>query len=258
MRAGSESVAGDDVDSFAIGTGTGYDAVYVAAAEAQSEAFREYDNPFNGASIVSFLESGSVKNKVTGPGTGNAGDPNQTIMSSEIQVDVDHMHTDKAVNYTAAPVTTNDLPVHIGNPNQETAADTNGTNLTYKVDEGGTVTYTFQASFSSTGDIEFMDGAPELTLDTSSLHVTIDGAGVVAKDANGAVVKQDLNFSTAGQSHSFTVTLTVPNVADGANIDIKYSSSLQTGHAFGSGAPVDPGTHTNATDFHWNLKVDVN
>ena len=200
--------------------------------------------------MLKLNEEGTVTNQVTGPGSGLFGDPNPGA-SSQIQINVTHDHTDTVTNYTSGPLSTG---TYSASAEQSTGADTNNEDLTYDLSNGGgTVTLTFHASYTESGSSGF-GGVPYLDFESSFLDVSIDIAnGLVATDFNGNVVENEPNF--VSNNLSTPATLTVPNVPNDTDLNIRYTSSLDT--APDSTWPFPPGVSANNTTFDWSMTVDV-
>lgn len=259
LRTGSESQVAKNVDPvgvlFVPGSGVGYDGTYEANAQAASSV-SGFANFGNGQGWTA-SESGSVSASVNGPGTGKPGDPNPLTQTTEIQISVQHTGKDN-VNSTLQGAFNSGGQIH-----EATEADSGdagaGTNhLNYVIGGGGgntTLTLTFQASLSATGQQNKFRVDAELTLQSSFMDVTIGiNGGLTVTDQNGKVIKSDPNFETGPPINSAdTATVTVKNVPDNTVFDVTYSSSLGTTVLDG----IPNGGFTNTTHFNWSLTAQV-
>ena len=271
IRAGSNSIAGDDGDAFAIGTGTGWDGVFAQHASATTLASGVIPNPFpNLPPIMDVSSRGNVDNRVTGPnasGTNDPADPNPPELNA-IQAHVVHTHHESVTNNDSVGRNPRDFRALVGSTSR---ADTGGKMgaLHYEVQNGaGDVTFSFEASIQSGGDPRFAAGG-QLSIATDwftlSINVTAPGLQVV-DNAGNDLVPPDPNFGLPQQAGGLVddqadVSWDLQNIQEDREFFISYDSLFDSDVIRGGGPSAlkfAPGeTATNDSSFEWNFSMTI-
>ncbi len=266
LMAGSNAYASDKSDNQAFGIGDGYDGSYQSGV-VSSAAITGYWKYGNGVTFASASESSSVTTSVTGPGSGVPSDPNPD-KSAQIQINVQHSGQDSFSNNTPNPIDPRVLLDGAREDSRATSGDETGNSLAYvTTDDAAFITVKFQATISASGDRDKFTAGASLTLNSTFLSVTVDQQnGLVATDWTGKVVLRDANFDQLPTTDSQQVSVRVPNVLAGTNLEISYDSSVASsvggrgrvvGQPPGGDGRFPSGTLTNNVTFNWTLTYNI-